>query len=65
MNVDKLKQHYDWLKQMVAEATCEDDRAIYKAEMCAVDYQLRVAITEGISIDSLIGLVERKGNNGN
>lgn len=58
MSIDKLKSHYDWLKRMVAEATCEDDRAIYKAEMCAVDYQLRIEITDGISIERLVEMCE-------
>ena len=59
MSIDKLKSHYDWLKRMVAEATYMDDKIPLMAELDVADMELRVAITEGIPIDTLIALVEK------
>ena len=59
MSIDKLKSHYDWLKRMVAEATYMDDKLPLMAELDVADMELRMAIIEGLSIDTLIALVEK------
>ena len=59
MSIDKLKSHYDWLKRMVAEATYMDDKIPLMAELDVADMELRMAIIEGLSIDTLIALIEK------